>query len=74
MHTTIRVEKVNRDALAKIASEEMGGASMDDALKVLLFEHESLAAIARLEANPDELAEYQREAREWAELDTAVNG
>ena len=73
MQTSIRVDQSSRDALARIASDEMGGVSMDDALKVLLFEHASLAAIARLEADPEQLAAYQGEAREWAELDTQVS-
>ncbi|WP_020522932.1 hypothetical protein [Catelliglobosispora koreensis] len=73
MQTSIRVDQTSRDALAKIANDEMGGVSMDDALKVLLFEHASLAAIAALEADPAALAEYRAEAREWAELDTQVS-
>lgn len=73
MQTSIRVDQTSRDALAKIANDEMGGVSMDDALKVLLFEHASIAAIAALEADPATLAEYRVEAHEWAELDTQVS-
>lgn len=72
MQTSMRVDQVNRDALARIAAEELGGASLDEALRMLLFQHETAKAVARLEANPEALAEWQREAREWAELDTAV--
>jgi hypothetical protein len=69
MQTSIRVTATHRDALAVVA-KDVGG-SMDDALEVLLFEHRALLDIARLEADPQALADYQREAREWAELDTA---
>lgn len=46
--------------------------SLDQALRIALFQHEAAAAVARLEADPDALADYQREAREWAELDVQV--
>jgi len=72
MQTSIRVDQANRDALAHIAKDELGGVSLDEALRVLLFHHQTAQAVARLEADPEALAEWQREAREWAELDTAV--
>lgn len=71
MQTSVRVSAVNRDGLAQVA-QQVGG-SMDEAVRVLLFEHASLAAIARLEANPRMLTDYQDEAHNWAELDTAVD-
>jgi hypothetical protein len=64
----MRVSTEARDKLAKIASDDLGGVSLDAALRELLFEHESAAALARLEADPEALADYQREARDWAEL------
>ncbi len=45
--------------------------SVDQALRAL-FQHEAAAAVARLEADPDALADYQCEAREWSELDVQV--
>lgn len=41
MKTTISVSKETRDRLARIAAQEMHGVSMDDALKIILFRHES---------------------------------
>lgn len=70
--TTMKVTTKNRDRLAAIASSELGGASLDSALDVLLFEHESLAALARL--SPEQLAEMQAEAGAIAEADVEVRG
>ena len=39
MQTSMRVSAQNRDQLAKIANEEMGGVSLDEALRVALFQH-----------------------------------
>ncbi|PZS10672.1 MAG: hypothetical protein DLM55_03410 [Acidimicrobiales bacterium] len=63
---------LNRDTLARIAADELGGVSLDEALRIVLFQRETVSAIARLEADPEALAEYQREAAQWAELDAAV--
>ncbi|NUR25595.1 MAG: hypothetical protein HOV83_07055 [Catenulispora sp.] len=65
--TTVEVSVRNRDRLAAIASSELKGASIDDVLEVLLFEHESSAALAQL--TPEQLAEMQAEARVIAEVD-----
>ncbi|NUP50962.1 MAG: hypothetical protein HOW97_27170 [Catenulispora sp.] len=72
MTTTMKVTTRNRDRLAAIAASELGGASLDSALEMLLFEHESFAALARL--SPEQLAEMQAEAGEIAEADVAVRG
>jgi hypothetical protein len=52
--------------LAKLAHRqvEFGSASLDEALETILFRQRSYEAIARLKANPAELADYQREAHE----------
>lgn len=68
MHTSMRVSIDVRDKLAKIANEDLGGVSLDTALRELVFEHESAAALARLEADPQALADYQRESHQWAEV------
>ena len=70
--TTLRVSKENRDALARIAKSELDGASLDEALKTLLFERRVARDMARLRANPEELADYRREAREVVEADVEV--
>lgn len=70
----MRVDKRNRDALATIAADELGGASLDEALRVLLFEHRSRLAYARLMADPAACADYLREAAALAEADVEVSG
>jgi len=67
----ITTMRVRRTTLAKLAQrqEELGSASLDEALETILFRQRSYEAIMRLKANPDELADYQREAHEWAEID-----
>lgn len=44
---TMKVSRRNRDALAAIASGELGGVSLDEALRVLIFEHEVMTGTAR---------------------------
>ena len=72
MQTSIRVATERRDALAAVA-REMGGVSLDEALRALLWQHRALADIARLQADPAALHEYRREAMDWAELDAPVD-
>jgi hypothetical protein len=72
MQTTIRVSAANRDALARIAENELGGVSLDDALRTVLFQHETAVALARLAADPEMAADYLNEARDLAEIDVAV--
>jgi len=70
--TTMKITTRNRDRLAAIASSELNGASLDSALDMLLFEHESFAALARL--SPEQLAEMRAEAETLAETDVEVHG
>ncbi len=72
MQTSMRIAQENRDELAKIAADEMGGVSLDEALRVLLFQHKARAGLARLRANPAAWADYQAEAGALAEADTAM--
>ena len=72
MKTSMRVEAANRDALARIAATDLGGVSLDEALRIVLFEHASRVALGRLAANPDEYAGYLRDAAELAEVDTSI--
>ncbi len=74
MQTSMRVDRSNRDALARIAAEELGGVSLDEALRIVLFEHECLASYARLSDDPDSLADYRAEAAQLADVDVAVAG
>lgn len=72
MQTSMRVAAENRDALARIAATELGGVSLDEALRIVLFEHQSRAALSRLGADPDVHAGYLHETAELAEVDTTV--
>ncbi len=42
----MRITRENRDALARIAAGEHGGVSEDEALRIVLFEHASRAALS----------------------------
>jgi hypothetical protein len=70
--TTMKVTTRNRDRLAAIATSELNGASLDGALEMLLFEHESFTALARL--SPEQLAGMRAEAEALAEVDVEVHG
>lgn len=72
MQTSMRVTSQNRDALARIAAEELGGVSLDEALQIVLFEHQTRAALARLGSDPDAAASYLRESVQLAEVDTQI--
>ena len=72
MQTSIRVTSENRDSLARIAATELGGVSLDEALRVVLFEHRSRVALARLATNPDAAGSYLAETAQLADVDTAV--
>lgn len=74
MQTSMRITVENRDALALIAATEMGGASLDEALRVVLFEHQSRAALAALAADPEGAGSYLVESAQLAEVDLAVEG
>jgi hypothetical protein len=74
MQTSIRVTVANRDALARIAEDELGGVSLDEALRVVLFEHQTRAALARLASDPDLAGDYLAEATGLAEVDVTVTG
>ncbi len=73
MPTSMRVTAVNRDALARIASGELGGVTLDEALRVVLFEHQSYTALARLARDPDAMDSYLAEGDQLAEVDVAVD-
>ncbi len=68
----MRVTAENRDALARIAATELGGVSLDEALRVVLFEHLSRVALARLASDPDAADAYLTESARLAEVDVAV--
>lgn len=69
----MRVSHENRNALGRIAAEELGGVSMDEALRIVLFEHQSRAALARLASDQETADLYLQESAELAETDVQVS-
>jgi hypothetical protein len=66
--TTIKVETDVRDALARVATDDLGSVTLNAALAHLLTEHRKaaiLAAYARLEVDPSAWSEYESELAEW---------
>jgi hypothetical protein len=66
--TTIKVETDIRDDLARVATDELGGVTLNAALSHLLTEHRKaavLTAYSRLAADPIAWSEYQHEIDEW---------
>lgn len=57
--TTIRVEATHRDALARVAAERHE--TLDAALARLIWEHDCMESLARLEGDPLAFADYERE-------------
>jgi hypothetical protein len=68
----MRVSVPTRDALARVAEDELGGVSLDEALQIVLFEHQTTKALARLAAEPGAMDEYRAESASIAEADVAV--
>jgi hypothetical protein len=62
----IRVDESTRNDLTRVASEDLGGVSADEAICRLLAEHWQMKAIAALDAyresDPEGWAEYVAEA------------
>lgn len=69
--TTIRVVMSTRDKLRAL-SARLGAASMDDAVRTLMWEHECREAVDRLEADPEAFADYQAETDMLANAATEV--
>lgn len=66
--TTIKVEAEVRDDLARVATEDLGGVTLNAALSHLLTEYRKaaiLTAYTRLAADPIAWADYQHEVDEW---------
>ena len=68
----MRVTPENRDALERIAAGELGGVSLDEALRVVIFEHLSRTALARLTADPAAANSYLVDSAQLAEVDVTV--
>lgn len=72
MQTSMRISHENRDRLARIANDELGGVSMDEAVRILIFEHQARIALARLATDPEAAESYLRESRALAGADVEV--
>jgi hypothetical protein len=68
----MRVSVPTRDALARVAEDELGGVSLDEALQIVLFEHQTTKALVRLAADREAMDEYRAESASIAEADVAV--
>lgn len=68
----MRVSVPTRDELARVAEDELGGVSLDEALQIVLFEHKTATALARLAADPQALDDYRAEADGLADVDVEV--
>jgi hypothetical protein len=73
----IRVSASTRDRVMKIAREDYGGVSADEALRRLVdehWEHRAIAAADRLrQVDPDGYADHVNEMRGLAEVEIAVD-
>lgn len=54
MGVIIRIDTARRDELARIAADDLGGVSMDEALRLLIVVHRTHAAFPELAADPAE--------------------
>ncbi len=70
MQTTIRVSTHTRDRLASVAAEH--AITMDEAVKELFFERDCLVAYARLQADPEDFAQYRAEMAALAQVGNEV--
>lgn len=70
--TTIRVSDAQRDALARVAAERRE--TMAEALARLIWEHDCVESLARLERDPEALADYEAETDELGDAATEVTG
>jgi thymidylate kinase len=70
--TTIRVGVEQRNALARIAADR--NVTMDEALRMVLFEHRCRESYARLAADPAAFADYEHESDVLGNAATEVVG
>jgi hypothetical protein len=71
--TTMRISSRNRDALLGVVAEHEDAATLDEALRIVLFEWESYRAMARLATDRAGMAHYQTEARGLGEGNVTVH-
>lgn len=67
--TTMRISGANRDALMRVMADRPHATTLDEALRIVLWEWRGYAAIAA--TDPDDLVEYAAEATALAEATVA---
>lgn len=76
-NSMMRVSPATRDRVMKIANEDYGGATADEALQRLADEHWERKAITAMDRfrcdDPQGYADYLGEMREWDAIDTPVD-
>lgn len=72
----LRVSDDTRDRVQRVAREDFGGASADEAIRRLLDEHWEARAVAAVEhyraENPEAWADYLTEAEEASRSDAMI--
>lgn len=71
--TTMRISPRNRDALLRVIAEHDDATTLDEALRIVMFEWDGYRAMARIAADPRALADYRAEAHTLAEGTVAVH-
>lgn len=71
--TTMRISPRNRDALLRVIAEHEDATTLDEALRIVLFEWDGYRSMARITADPRALAAYQAEALALSEGTVAVD-
>jgi hypothetical protein len=71
--TTMRISARNRDALLEVIAEHDDAATLDEALRIVLFEWAGYRSMAELAADPEALAAYDAETRALAECAVTVD-
>ncbi|TDC78455.1 hypothetical protein E1193_20745 [Micromonospora sp. KC606] len=76
MTTMMRVSPETREQVLRVAAEDFGGVSADEAVKRLLEEHWRAKAVAAMDhyraIDPEGWAEYLVESEDWHGADAPV--
>lgn len=77
MTTMMRVSPETREQVLRVAAEDFGGASADEAIRRLLAEHWQAKAIASMDRfraeDPNGWTEYLADSEAWERADAPVN-
>lgn len=77
MTTMMRVSPETREQVLRVAAEDFGGVSADEAVRRLLEEHWRVKAVAAMDhyraVDPEGWAEYLVETEDWHRADAPVS-